>query len=87
MPAEKAARVAERRRLANRRVRNATRTVVRKAVALIEQGKLEEAEPAVRHAMSALDKAAQKGVIHSNAADRSKARLAARLNKGKGATS
>ncbi|MFQ5886791.1 MAG: 30S ribosomal protein S20, partial [Anaerolineae bacterium] len=47
---------------------------------LIAEGKLEEAAQAARQAMSALDKAAVKGVIHKNNAARRKARLMKRLN-------
>ena len=83
MPAEKAARVAERRRQRNRSIRSGTRTLVRKAIALMEQGSLGEAEAAVQAALSALDKAAQKGAIHENAADRSKSRLVRRLNQAR----
>lgn len=71
----KRARQAERRRQRNRSVRSATRTEVRKALPLIEGGALEEAEKAVRHAVSALDKAAEKGIIHPNNAARRKSRL------------
>jgi small subunit ribosomal protein S20 len=77
--AEKNIRVAERRRLRNRAVKSATRTFVRKA----EQGIVAAAEDAqvlVTRAVSALDKAATKGIIHRNNASRGKARLMKRLN-------
>jgi small subunit ribosomal protein S20 len=62
-------------------VRTSTRTYIKKARQLITAGRADEAGEAVRIAASALDKAAQKGVIHKNNAARRKARLAAALNK------
>jgi small subunit ribosomal protein S20 len=44
----------------------------------------EESEAAVRKAISALDKAAQKGVIHKNNAARRKSRLMKMLNQESG---
>ncbi len=41
---------------------------------------MEEAEVAVRQAVSALDKASQKGVIHPNSAARRKSRLMTKYN-------
>lgn len=60
--------------------RSQARTFIKKTDRLIAQGKLEEAAQAARQAMSALDKAAVKGVIHKNNAARRKARLMRRLN-------
>jgi len=48
---------------------------------LIAAGDLEEAREAVHAAVSALDKAAQKGVIHKNKAARRKSRLMKQLNQ------
>lgn len=60
--------------------RSRPRTFIKKTDRLIAEGKLEEAAQAARQAMSALDKAAVKGVIHKNNAARRKARLMRRLN-------
>lgn len=60
--------------------RSRPRTFIKKADRLIAEGKLEEAAQAARQAISALDKAAVKGVIHKNNAARRKARLMRRLN-------
>jgi small subunit ribosomal protein S20 len=57
------------------------RTAVKKARRLMDAGHLEEAREAVQVAASALDKAAQKGVIHKNNAARRKSRLMQHLNK------
>jgi len=83
--AEKRVRQAEQRRLRNRSVRGATRTQIRKAQPLIAGGRLEEAEGAVRQAISALDKAAEKGVIHPNNAARRKSRLTLKYNAAQSA--
>ena len=63
----------------NRSVKSQTRTLLNKALAAIESNAA-SAEEAVRDAVSALDKAAQKGVIHANAAARGKSRLLKRFN-------
>jgi len=69
----------EKRRARNRQVRSSTRTAMKKANILIVSGDEQEATTAVRQAISALDKAAQKGVIHPNNAARHKSRLMKKL--------
>jgi small subunit ribosomal protein S20 len=78
--AEKRYRQSLDRQVRNRSVRSATRTCITKALALIGSGALPEAEAAVREAVSILDQAQKKGVIHANNADRRKSRLMARYN-------
>ena len=63
----------EKRRLRNRTFRGAARAAVRDARVGIETGKPDKA--AVIEAISRLDKAAEKGVIHKNNAARRKSRL------------
>jgi small subunit ribosomal protein S20 len=63
----------------NRSIKSRTRTALGKALAAI-QDDASTAEEAVRNAVSALDKAAQAGVIHDNAAARGKSRLLKRYN-------
>lgn len=63
----------------NRSIKSRTRTTLGKALAAI-QDDASTAEEAVRAAVSALDKAAQAGVIHDNAAARGKSRLLKRYN-------
>ena len=82
--ARKRVRVNERRRLRNQSYRSATRTLVRKAERAIVAGVGEGTATAVGEAISKLDKAANKGVIHRNAAARKKSRLMARFNKAAG---
>lgn len=69
----------EKKRIRNRVFRGTARTFVQKANAVITQGKAENTAEAVAKAISALDKAAQQGVIHKNNAARRKSRLMKRL--------
>ena len=79
--AQKSARVAEHRRARNRTVKSAVKTQITKALRFISSRDLGRAKEAVTAAISALDKAAQKGVIHPNNAARHKSRLVHRLNQ------
>ena len=69
----------EKRRLRNRHFIGRARTFYRKAGAAVDSGS-ENALEATRLAISALDKAAEKGVLHKNNAARRKSRLMKRLN-------
>ncbi|HOE03416.1 MAG TPA: 30S ribosomal protein S20 [Anaerolineaceae bacterium] len=69
----------EKRRLRNRVYRGSARTFVARARVALARQDLETAESATMAAVSALDKAAQKGVIHKNNAARRKSRLMKRL--------
>ena len=62
-------------------MRSLCKTNITKAEKLILANELESAEKAVVTAISSLDKAAEKGIIHPNNAARRKARLMAKLNK------
>jgi small subunit ribosomal protein S20 len=76
----KRARQAQRRRAVNRRTRSETKTLVQQAASVaIGRTDGDEAE-AVAAAVSALDKAAEKGIIHPNNAARRKSRLMAKVN-------
>ena len=79
--AKKQVRKDVKRRLHNRSIRSLCRTNVIKAGRLITLGELEAAREAVTIAVSSLDKAAEKGVIHPNNAARRKARLMKKLNQ------
>ncbi len=68
----------ESRRLRNRNLRGAARTAVNQARANFEANEPETRE-SILHAISALDKAAEKGVIHKNNAARRKGRLMKKL--------
>jgi small subunit ribosomal protein S20 len=65
----------EKRRIRNRVARGSARTAVKKAQVLLESGKSEETKKSVLEAISVLDRAAQKGIIHKNNAARRKSRL------------
>ncbi len=69
----------EKRRIRNRVFRGSTRTFVKQARLAIESGAVDEARAATMQAVSALDKAAQKGVLHNNNASRRKGRLMKQL--------
>ncbi len=69
----------ENRRVRNRVYRGRARTFVAKARAAIESENPEVAKTAVVEAISQLDRAAEKGVIHKNNAARRKSRLMKRL--------
>lgn len=73
-------RQAERRRRRNQMIRSRVKTLIKKARMLIEAGNAELASQAVGNAISALDKAAEKGVLHRNNAARRKSRLVRRYN-------
>jgi small subunit ribosomal protein S20 len=74
-------RSAERRRLRNRTYISGTRTVIKRARQLIDSGDVEQAREAVSSAVRALDKAAEKGIIHKNNAARRKSRLMQQFNQ------
>ena len=79
--AKKRVRASLRKRDRNRSTRSAVKTLVSRArrPALPEAASLTSEE--VRRAISALDKAAEKGVLHPNNASRRKARLMSALAK------
>ncbi|HBF41061.1 MAG TPA: 30S ribosomal protein S20 [Anaerolineaceae bacterium] len=71
----------EKRRVRNRVYRGAARTYVARARAAIASSNVDDAREATLKAISALDKAAQKGVIHKNNAARRKSRLMKHLTE------
>ncbi len=77
--AKKRMRQNQKRRLRNRMVRTRARRAVRQGRQAIESGDLDAAKTAVVRAVSELDRAAVKGVIHRNNAARRKSRLMKRL--------
>ena len=78
--AQKEARASERKRLRNKSIRSQCKTNITKAERLIFTGKLKAAQEAGAVAVTSLDKAAEKGVIHPNNAARRKSRLVTKLN-------
>ena len=78
--AKKRVKVSEKKNLHNRIVKSVVRTSVKKFEASLN-GDAADAAAVLNETVSAVDRAAAKGVIHKNAANRKKARLAKRLNK------
>jgi small subunit ribosomal protein S20 len=69
-----------RRRAINRRGRSAAKTLVQRATNIALGHAEGDPREAVTEAVSALDKAAEKGIIHPNNAARRKSRLMAKVN-------
>lgn len=78
--ARKRIRTAERNRTQNRTYRSAARTLVKRAELVIAEGDQEAATSAVGQAVSMIDRALSKNVIHRNNAARRKSRLMTKLN-------
>jgi len=76
----KAIRVAERRRRVNLPIRSGVKTALRKARTAIDQGDPAIAQQAAIVAVSKLDKAVSKGVLHWRNAARRKSRLMRKLS-------
>jgi len=76
----KIARMAERKRLRNRLVRSSVKTGVVKARSSADAGE-ESAKQKVMLAVSNIDKAVSKGIIHRNKGARLKSGLVKKLNK------
>ncbi len=70
----------EHKRLRNRSVKSALHTYERRFLEAVGKGDGEAADGAYRKLESALDKAAKRGVIHVNKADRKKSRMRRHLD-------
>ena len=81
MPSSKSARVSDRRQVLNQPLKTKAKSFVKKANNLLESGDLVEAASFVKEAITALDKAALRGVIHPNNAARRKSRLVSKYNR------
>ncbi len=79
----------EKRRLRNRSAKSAMKTFIKKAKLAVATGDMEAIQKALAQACSAIDKAAERGIIHKNQAARRKSRLMhfvnAQLAKSSGA--
>jgi small subunit ribosomal protein S20 len=78
--AEKSARSAKRKAERNKAIKSGTKSKVTRAEKLIASKKGGEAGAAVTEAISSLDRAAKRKVIHANTAARKKSRLMKKLN-------
>ena len=83
--AKKMIKVSERRRLRNKPIRTAVRTYIKTAAGLVVKNDAGAAD-AVLRAISSLDKAVSKGVLHRNNAARRKSRLMKKYNLARGLT-
>jgi small subunit ribosomal protein S20 len=81
--AKKRIRSSARRRERNRVYQSAARTYIKKTRLLIDKGDFEAAEEMSRLAVSTLDKAARRHVVHPRNAARRKSRLMKALAKAK----
>ncbi|WP_100406735.1 30S ribosomal protein S20 [Bacillus solitudinis] len=70
----------DKRRAQNISVKSALRSAIKNFEAKVEAGDATTAQSAYVEAAKKLDKAANKGLIHKNAAARQKSRLAKKLN-------
>ncbi len=79
MPSTKSAskrlRQSEKRRLRNRIAKKIIRTYSKRALKAVEEGNLEQAGADFRFAVSRIDKAGARRVLHPNTADRRKSKL------------
>ena len=67
--------VSERNFNRNRAIRSSMRSSIKKFQLAVAEGNKEEAQKLLSNAFSSIDKAAKKGLIHRNQANRRKARL------------
>ncbi len=80
----KRARLSRERNLRNSRVKSVIKTATKKVYESIEGGDREKAQVTLRDAISTIDKAVTKGVLHRNTAARKKSRLTRFFNKETG---
>lgn len=78
--AKKAILVQERRRVRNQMVKTRVRSSFKKANQAVAGNESEQAANDVKAAVSEIDKAVAKGIIHKNTAARKKSRLMKKLN-------
>ncbi|MCL2617623.1 MAG: 30S ribosomal protein S20 [Defluviitaleaceae bacterium] len=79
--AKKRIKVIAKKTLRNRIIKSQTKTAIKKFVVAIESGDKDLAKAALLEAISAIDKAQTKGIIHKNNASRKKSRLTRYFNK------
>ena len=76
---KKRARQAVKRRAHTASLRSMVRTYIKKVVAAIASGDVEQAKAAYKEATPVIDRMADKGIIHKNKAARHKSRLNAQI--------
>lgn len=81
--ARKRARQAQERRVHNMSLRTAVRSAIKNAKKAVAAGDKTAAEKALRESQRIIDRVVAKGVLHRNAGDRHKSRLAQSLKTAK----
>ncbi|MCX7925608.1 MAG: 30S ribosomal protein S20 [Fimbriimonadales bacterium] len=79
--AKKALLKSRERQLRNRSTKSAIKTYIRRTKELAEKGEVEASIASLRRAISLIDKAVKRGVLHKNTGSRKKSRLMIALNK------
>ena len=79
--AKRRVRSSERQRVRNVASKSKVKTLEKSYLAAVKSGKKDVATTALKAVVSAMDKAAKKGVIKKGTVDRKKSRLAIKLNK------
>lgn len=79
--ANKAMRQSRRRNVINTRTKFKVKSAVKNTRTLISEGNAKDAAESLKKAMSALDKAVKKDVLHKNTASRRKSRLQKAITK------
>lgn len=79
--AKKRIKVIKTKTLRNKIIKSSLKTTIKKFLAAVESGNVEEAKVSFTATVKALDMAASKGIIHKNKASRNKSKLALKLNK------
>ena len=77
--AKKRIKVADRNRRSNMMVKSRVRTAVKKVLRSLEEGS-DQIDVLAKHAISQLDKAQSKGILHKNTVARYKSRLMTKVN-------
>lgn len=67
--------------LRNKMIKSHTKTVIKKVVAAVNNDNKDEAQAALKNAISSIDKACKKGIYHKNTASRKISRLTKMVNK------
>ncbi|MCS6919007.1 MAG: 30S ribosomal protein S20 [Fimbriimonadales bacterium] len=67
--------------LRNRSTKSAIKTYTRRVKQLAEKGETEASVESLRRAISLIDKAVKRGILHKNTGNRKKSRLMIALNK------
>lgn len=79
--AEKRMRIAKTKTLRNRKIKSKVKTYIRRFEAAIVDGDITAAKDIYPEVTKQIDMATSKGVVHKNAANRMKSKLAIKLNE------